>query len=222
MSAIALLCILLALAAAVLVWLYVAQRRELQDVSRLSQQLQRIAIGGSLAGRVESGSSKPELSALITAINHLLTRTAGDRDGGRVTPKLFAELGERIHEAVLVHREVILYSNRQFAALVGADRVDLAGRHLGDLVAPVLDESLSFIPPVQRRALETALLLREPEGQPPDTRVLGWQSTQPSAERPATNPAMPPQAGQRRAAKSPTGSTSVWKSRVRQDNSPSV
>ena len=136
MSALALLCILLALAAAVLFWLFAAQRRELKDVNRLSLQLQRIAIGGSLAARVESGSSKPELSALITAINHLLTRAAAERDGGRVTPKLFAELGERIHEAVLVHREVILYANRQFAALVGADRADLAGRRLGDLVAP--------------------------------------------------------------------------------------
>src|SRR6185437_1163499 len=103
MSAIALLCILLALAAAVLLGLYAVQRRELKDVSRLSQQLQRIAIGGSLAGRVESGSARPELSALITAINHLLTRTGADRDGGRVTPKLFSELGERVHEAVLVH-----------------------------------------------------------------------------------------------------------------------
>src|SRR5579863_7645750 len=136
MSAIGLLCTLLALAAAVLLWLYGAQRRQLQDVSHLSQQLQRIAIGGPLAGRVESGSSKPQLSALVTAINHLLTRAASDREGGRATPKLFAELGERIHEAVLVHREMILYANRQFAALVGADRADLAGRRLGDLVAP--------------------------------------------------------------------------------------
>jgi diguanylate cyclase (GGDEF)-like protein/PAS domain S-box-containing protein len=136
MSALALLSILLALAGAVLSWLYVAQRRELADVSLLSQQLQRIAIGGPLSGRVETSSTKPELSALVTAINHLLTRAAAERDGARVTPKLFAELGERIHEAVLVHREVILYANRQFAALVGADRADLAGRRLGDLVAP--------------------------------------------------------------------------------------
>jgi diguanylate cyclase (GGDEF)-like protein/PAS domain S-box-containing protein len=135
-SAIAILCVLLALAAGVLLWLFAAQRRELTDVSRLSQQLQRIVIGGPLTGRVESMSSKPELSALVTAVNHLLTRAAAERDGGRVTPKLFAELGERIHEAVLVHRDVILYANRQFAALVGADRADLAGRRLGDLVAP--------------------------------------------------------------------------------------
>ena len=136
MSAIAILCILLALAAGMLLWLYALQRRELTHVSRLSQQLQRIAIGGPLAGRVESASSKPELSALVTAVNHLLTRAAAERDGARVTPKLFAELGERIHEAVLVHREVILYANRQFAALVGADRADLAGRRLADVVAP--------------------------------------------------------------------------------------
>ena len=136
MSAVALLFILLGLAVAILLWRYVAQLRELNDVNDVSQQLQRIAIGGSLSGRLESGSSRPELSALITAINHLLTRVAAERDDGRVTPKLFAELGERIHEAVLVHRDVILYSNRQFAALVGADRVDLAGRRLGDLVAP--------------------------------------------------------------------------------------
>ncbi|HTX06537.1 MAG TPA: EAL domain-containing protein [Steroidobacteraceae bacterium] len=136
MSAVAILCILLAIAAGVLLWLFAAQRRELTDVSQLSLQLQRIAIGGPLAGRVDSASSKPELSALVTAINHLLTRAAAERDGGRVTPKLFAELGERIHEAVLVHREVILYANRQFAALVGADRADLAGRRLADVVAP--------------------------------------------------------------------------------------
>jgi len=146
MSAIGLLCTLLALAAAVLLWLYGAQRRQLQDVSHLSQQLQRIAIGGPLAGRVESGSSKPQLSALVTAINHLLTRAAAEREGGRATPRLFAELGERIHEAVLVHREVILYANRQFAAMVGTDRADLAGRRLGDLVAPeyaeLVDENI--------------------------------------------------------------------------------
>jgi diguanylate cyclase (GGDEF)-like protein/PAS domain S-box-containing protein len=136
MSATALLCILLALAAVVLVWLYASQRRERWQVSRLSQQLQRLAIGGPLAGSIESASSKPELTALVAAINHVLTRAAAERDGAKVTPKLFAELGERIHEAVLVHREVILYANRQFAALVGADRADLAGRRLGDLVAP--------------------------------------------------------------------------------------
>ncbi|HEY7889948.1 MAG TPA: EAL domain-containing protein [Steroidobacteraceae bacterium] len=165
MSAIALLCILLGLAAAVLLCLYGAQRRQLKQVGKLSQQLQRIAIGGSLAGRVESGSSKPELSVLVTAINHLLTRAAGERDGGRVTPKLFAELGERIHEAVLVHREVILYANRQFAAMVGADRAELAGRRLGDLVAPEYAELVNDN--IRRR------LTGEPAAERYEVEVLG-------------------------------------------------
>src|SRR6185437_3761223 len=165
MSAIALLCILLALAAAVLLWLHATQRRELSDVRRLSQQLQRIAIGGSLAGRVESAGARPELSALVTAINHLLTRAAADREGSRVTPKLFAELGERIHEAVLVHREVILYANRQFAGLVGADRADLAGRRLGDLVGPEYAELVNEN--IRRR------LSGEPAAERYEVEVLG-------------------------------------------------
>ncbi|MDB6101946.1 MAG: hypothetical protein JWO52_1945, partial [Gammaproteobacteria bacterium] len=51
-----------------------------------------------------------------------------------------AELGDRIHEAVLVHRDVILYANRQFATFVGVDRVELVGRKLGDLVPPEYSE----------------------------------------------------------------------------------
>ena len=44
---------------------------------------------------------------------------------------------------------------------------------LGDLVAPVLGPGLPQLVPMQQRALETALLLRESEGSPPDVRVLG-------------------------------------------------
>jgi diguanylate cyclase (GGDEF)-like protein/PAS domain S-box-containing protein len=167
-SAVAILCILLALAAGVLLWLFALQRRELADVSRMSQQLQRIVIGGPLAGRVESASSKPELSALVTAVNHLLTRAAAEREGGRATPKLFAELGERIHEAVVVHREVILYANRQFAALVGADRADLAGRRLGDLVAP---EYAELVHENIRRRLDG-----EPAAERYEVEVLGREA----------------------------------------------
>ena len=39
-------------------------------------------------------------------------------------------------QAVLVHRDVILYANRQFASFVGVDRIELVGRRLGDLVPP--------------------------------------------------------------------------------------
>ncbi|HEY8051416.1 MAG: EAL domain-containing protein [Steroidobacterales bacterium] len=139
-----LLCLLLALIAVVLLILFGLQRRDLKSVAQLSQQLQRIAIGGRLPGRVDLPSDKPEVAVLVTAVNHLLTRAGTGSDSDAVqAPKLFADLGDRIHEAVLVHREAILYANRQFASLVGVDRVELIGRRLADLVPPEYAELVS-------------------------------------------------------------------------------
>src|SRR5262249_51152874 len=137
MSIVGLLCLLFALVASLLLVLYWLQRREIRSVAQLSQQLQRIAIGGRLEGRIDLQSDQPEISALATAVNHLLTRVSSSAEhDGRATPKLFADLGDRIHEAVLVHRDVILYANRQFASFVGVERVELVGRRLEDLVPP--------------------------------------------------------------------------------------
>src|SRR5215469_15924880 len=143
MSILGLLCLLFALIAALLLVLYGLQRRDLKSVERLSRQLQRIAIGGRLPGRVDVDSDKPEVAALVTAVNHLLTRSGHESQDVAQAPRLFADLGERIHEAVLVHREVILYANRQFASFVGVDRVELIGRRLGDLVPPEYSELVS-------------------------------------------------------------------------------
>jgi diguanylate cyclase (GGDEF)-like protein/PAS domain S-box-containing protein len=144
MSIIGLLCLLFALVAALLLVLYALQRRDMLNVVELSQQLQRIAIGGRLAGRVDVSSDKPEVAALVTAVNHLLTRAGpGAEREATDAPKLFADLGERIHEAVLVHREVIVYANRQFASFVGVDRVELIGRRLADLVPPEYQDLVS-------------------------------------------------------------------------------
>jgi predicted ATPase len=43
---------------------------------------------------------------------------------------------------------------------------------LGDLLGPALEVVLPQLQPLQRRALETALLLRESEGPPPEARAL--------------------------------------------------
>jgi diguanylate cyclase (GGDEF)-like protein/PAS domain S-box-containing protein len=144
MSIIGLLCLLLALVAALLLVLYALQRRDMLNVVELSQQLQRIAIGGRLAGRVDVSSDKAEVAALVTAVNHLLTRAGpGAEREATDAPKLFADLGERIHEAVLVHRDVIVYANRQFASFIGVDRVELIGRRLADLVPPEYQDLVS-------------------------------------------------------------------------------
>jgi diguanylate cyclase (GGDEF)-like protein/PAS domain S-box-containing protein len=144
MSIVGLLCLLFALVAALVLVLYALQRRDVRSLRELSQQLQRIATEGRGNARLDLESDRPEIAALVTAVNHLLTRPppAAERDVARA-PGLFAELGDRIHEAVLVHRDVILYANRQFASLVGVDRAELVGRRLGDLVPPEYSELVS-------------------------------------------------------------------------------
>ncbi len=145
MSIVGLVSLLLALVAVLFVVLYLLQRREAKAVEHLSQEVQRIAIGGRLGGRVEVQTGSSEVSALTAAINHLLTRAAAapDRERDRLTSTLFTELGDRIHEAVLVHRDAILHANRQFASLVGVDRAELIGRKLADLVPPEYAELVS-------------------------------------------------------------------------------
>ena len=76
MSTIGLLAVLLGLVSvllAALLWLLSRQRKALQD---FSQRVQRIAVGGSLFSRVELNTDHPEMSALTTAVNHLLARAS--------------------------------------------------------------------------------------------------------------------------------------------------
>jgi DNA-binding CsgD family transcriptional regulator len=51
--------------------------------------------------------------------------------------------------------------------------VKLSFAALGDLLTVVLEEALPALPVPQRRALQVALLLAEPEGEPPDQRAIG-------------------------------------------------
>ncbi len=161
-----LLCLLFALIAALILVLYGLQRRELRGIGELSLQLQRMASGGQLPERLDLGSEQAEIAGLVTAVNQLLTRAArgAERDPSQA---LFADLGDRIHEAVLVHREVILYANRQFASFVGVDRVDLVGRRLADLVPPEYSELVSEN--IRRR------LLGEPSAERYEIEMVGLQ-----------------------------------------------
>ena len=56
MSIIGLLCLLFALIAALFLVLYGLQRRDLRSVAQLSRELQRVAIGGRLPGRIDLDS----------------------------------------------------------------------------------------------------------------------------------------------------------------------
>jgi diguanylate cyclase (GGDEF)-like protein/PAS domain S-box-containing protein len=139
MSILGLICVLLALVATLLFVLFLFQRRDLRAVSELSLQVQRAISGDRLPQRIDidpSHQAQLDVQAIGLSVNQLLQRATRVTGRERSGPKLFTELGERIHEAVLVHRDVILYANSQFASFVGVDRVNLIDRRLADLVAP--------------------------------------------------------------------------------------
>ncbi len=139
MSILALFCLLFALLAAALLVLYVMQRRQRSALEELTRQLHRIAVGGSLRGRVELATDQREVTGLVTVVNHLLTRAsvAAEPEAQPAPPAPVSELGDRLHEAVLIHGKTgILYANPQFAQLIGAQPAELVGRRLEDLVPP--------------------------------------------------------------------------------------
>jgi diguanylate cyclase (GGDEF)-like protein/PAS domain S-box-containing protein len=139
MSILGLICVVLALVATLFIVLCVFQRRDLRAISELSLNIQRAIASERLPQRIEidpEHEGQLDVQALGVSVNQLLLRAARTAGRERSGPKLFTELGERIHEAVLVHREVILYANSQFASFVGVDRVELIDRRLSDLVAP--------------------------------------------------------------------------------------
>jgi diguanylate cyclase (GGDEF)-like protein/PAS domain S-box-containing protein len=141
MPTLVLLCVLVGFCALVLLVLLLIQRRQLSGLEEMSRQLQHIAIGGSLRGRVELHTDHPQLGSIVTAINHLLERAAPLAEPLPPPPlpvvsAPLAVLGDRIHDAVLIHRDTIIYANPQFAHLIGLEAPELAGRRLEDLVPP--------------------------------------------------------------------------------------
>jgi diguanylate cyclase (GGDEF)-like protein/PAS domain S-box-containing protein len=136
MSILGLLCLTIGCAALLLLALYLLQRRQLNVLEQVSQQMQRTAIGGSLKGRIELTTDQPELAALITAVNHLLARAAAATERATHGTAPISALGDRLHEAVLIHSDVIRYANPQFASLIGRELKELLGRRLQDLVLP--------------------------------------------------------------------------------------
>jgi diguanylate cyclase (GGDEF)-like protein/PAS domain S-box-containing protein len=180
MPTLVLLCVLVGFCALVLLVLLLIQRRQLSGLEALSRQLQNIAIGGSLRGRVELHTDHPQLGSIVTAINHLLERAAplAEPPPPPVVSAPLAVLGDRIHDAVLIHRDKIIYANPQFAHLIGLEAPELVGRRLEDLVPPEYAElvgdnirrRLSGAPAAERYEIDLIGL----QGQTTRLEVSNW------------------------------------------------
>ena len=88
--------------------------------------------------------------------------------------------------------------------LAGSE-VQLSFAALGDLLEDVLDETLSELPRPQRRALEVALLLEDPQG----------LATRPASDRPRRPRSVSPSSPRRGPCSSPSTTCSGWMVRAR-------
>jgi diguanylate cyclase (GGDEF)-like protein/PAS domain S-box-containing protein len=114
--------------------LFVQRRHLLRALDTLGQQLTHIVGQNRLEERVTVASRQAGVTGAADAVNRLLAKL--DTRGQKLQERelLFQRLVESVHEAVVLHRDAILFANARFAALTGLAPRELIGRKLQELV----------------------------------------------------------------------------------------
>jgi diguanylate cyclase (GGDEF)-like protein/PAS domain S-box-containing protein len=168
LSSIVLWCLTSAILAVGLVVLFVRKRRQERAVNEFSEQVWRLTREAGAAGRIGLGGGPKALGRLGSAVNKLLEDL--EQRGARLLDReqLFQRLVETVHDAVLVHRERILFANSRFLALLNLSAADVVGRSLTDFVTP---EYVELVENNLRRRL-----LGEPAASRYEVELVGAQA----------------------------------------------
>jgi diguanylate cyclase (GGDEF)-like protein/PAS domain S-box-containing protein len=112
------------------------KRRQERAVNDFSAQLRQLTGEAGSAARIGLEGKPEALGQLGSAVNKLLESL--EQRGARLLDReqLFQRLVETVHDAVLVHRECILFANSRFLALLNLSAADVIGRPLTDFVTP--------------------------------------------------------------------------------------
>ncbi len=105
--------------------LFVWKRRQERAVNDFSSQIQYLIDEGGAAGRIAPSAEPGALGKLGAAVNKLLEDL--EQRGAQLQDReqLFQRLVETVHDAVLVHRKVILFANARFLSLLGMKSADV-------------------------------------------------------------------------------------------------
>ncbi len=116
--------------------LFVRKRRQERAVNEFSAQVSQLTRSAGATGRIRLEDKPENLSLLGAAVNQLLEDL--EQRGARLLDReqLFQRLVETVHDAVLVHRDRILFANSRFLALLNLSAADVVGRPLSQFVAP--------------------------------------------------------------------------------------
>jgi diguanylate cyclase (GGDEF)-like protein/PAS domain S-box-containing protein len=125
-----------ALLAVGMVVLFVRKRVQERAVDKFSEQVRQLTGEAGAAGRISLEGNPKALGHLGSAVNKLLEDL--EQRGARLLDReqLFQRLVETVHDAVLVHRERILFANSRFLALLNKSAADVVGKSLTEFVAP--------------------------------------------------------------------------------------
>jgi diguanylate cyclase (GGDEF)-like protein/PAS domain S-box-containing protein len=127
------------------------KRRQERAVNAFSSQIQFLVDEGGASGRIALSAEPGALGRLGAAVNKLLEDL--ELRGAQLQDReqLFQRLVETVHDAVLVHRKVILFANARFLSLLGMKSADVVGRPLTEFIAP---EYVELVANNLRRRLE--------------------------------------------------------------------
>jgi diguanylate cyclase (GGDEF)-like protein/PAS domain S-box-containing protein len=112
------------------------KRHQERAVNAFSSQIQYLVNEGGASGRIALSAEPGALGRLGAAVNKLLEDL--ELRGAQLQDReqLFQRLVETVHDAVLVHRKVILFANARFLSLLGMKAADVVGRPLTEFIAP--------------------------------------------------------------------------------------
>ncbi len=123
------------LAAGVLL-LVIWKRRQERAITDFSEQIRRLTAESGTAARIGLEGRPESLEQLGTAVNHLLENLELRATSLAGREQMFQRLVETVHDAVLVHRDHILFGNARFFSLLGMNAADVVGRPLSHFVGP--------------------------------------------------------------------------------------
>ncbi len=116
--------------------LWLALRRQAGHIFALHKDVTDVAENAAFGKRVDYARNFPELASLGETINRLFDALQTKDRQVREREALFADLANTMPEAVLVHRERIIFANRVASELLGVTPDQLVGRPVTDLVRP--------------------------------------------------------------------------------------
>ena len=116
--------------------LFVWKRRQERAVIDFSEQIRRLTFESGTAGRIVLVGKPESLEQLGFAVNKLLENLEQRGANLQGREQLFQRLVETVHDAVLVHRNQILFANSRFLKLLGLNATEVIGKPLSDFVGP--------------------------------------------------------------------------------------